>query len=98
MITRRALVSAAAALSVARPALAQGYPDKPIRLIVPSASGGPTDDAAELPVGGSAHRDAVSALIALGFKAADADQAVRRAALAINGKITTEALIKKALS
>ena len=44
------------------------------------------------------HRDAVAALIALGYKAADADQAVRRAALALNGKITTEALIKKALS
>src|SRR5215207_2378570 len=31
--------------------------------------------------GASAHRDAVSALIALGYKAADADQAIRRAAL-----------------
>lgn len=46
----------------------------------------------------SAHRDAVSALIALGYKAADADQAVRRAALSLSGKLTTEALIKKALS
>ncbi len=46
----------------------------------------------------SAHRDAVAALIALGYKAADADQAVRRAALALGGASTTEALIKKALS
>jgi len=46
----------------------------------------------------SAHGDAVAALIALGYKAADADQAVRHAALALGGKATTEALIKKALS
>jgi Holliday junction DNA helicase RuvA len=46
----------------------------------------------------SAHRDAVSALIALGYKAADADQAVRRASLALGANATTEALIKKALS
>jgi Holliday junction DNA helicase RuvA len=45
----------------------------------------------------SAHRDAAAALIALGYKAADADQAVRRAALALGAKATTEALIKKAL-
>lgn len=48
--------------------------------------------------GPSAHRDAVSALIALGYKAADADQAVRRAALGLGTKATTETLIKKALS
>ena len=48
--------------------------------------------------GDSAHRDAVAALIALGYKAADADQAVRRAALATSGPMTTEALIKRALS
>jgi holliday junction DNA helicase RuvA len=48
--------------------------------------------------GASTHRDAVSALIALGYKAADADQAVRRSALALGPQATTEALIKKALS
>jgi Holliday junction DNA helicase RuvA len=48
--------------------------------------------------GGSVHRDAVAALIALGYRAADADQAVRHAALALGPKATTEALIKKALS
>ena len=47
---------------------------------------------------GGTHRDAVSALIALGYKAADADQAVRRAALSLGATATTEALIKKALS
>lgn len=46
----------------------------------------------------SPHRDAVAALMALGYKGADADQAVRRAALALGASATTEALIKKALS
>lgn len=44
------------------------------------------------------HRDAVSALIALGYKAADADTAVRRASLALGTKATTELLIKKSLA
>jgi Holliday junction DNA helicase RuvA len=47
---------------------------------------------------GGPHRDAVAALIALGYKAADADQAVRHAALALGPKASTEALVKKALS
>ena len=50
------------------------------------------------PIGPSAHRDAVSALVALGYKGADADQAVRQAALALGAKATTEALIKRALN
>lgn len=60
-----------------------------------SAVGGAEPGAAP---GASTHRDAVSALIALGYKAADADQAVRRSALALGPQATTEALIKKALS
>jgi Holliday junction DNA helicase RuvA len=52
----------------------------------------------EVPASGpSAHRDAVAALIALGYKAADADEAVRHAVLALGATATTEALIKKAL-
>lgn len=62
-----------------------------------AASGTPAEAAAAAG-GSSAHRDAVAALIALGYKAADADQAVRRAALALGGHATTEALIKKALA
>ena len=45
----------------------------------------------------SNHRDAVSALIALGFKTQDADQAVRRSALALGPMATAEQLIKKSL-
>lgn len=44
------------------------------------------------------HRDAVAALIALGYKTVDADTAVRRAALALGAKATTETLVKKALT
>ena len=66
-----------------------------------SAAAAGTVDAAGAPAAGaeaSPHRDAISALIALGYKAADADQAVRKAALALGAKATTESLIKKALS
>ncbi|HSI08554.1 MAG: Holliday junction branch migration protein RuvA [Rariglobus sp.] len=42
-------------------------------------------------------RDAVMALSALGYKTADADEAIRRATLALGPKATTEQLIKKAL-
>jgi Holliday junction DNA helicase RuvA len=45
----------------------------------------------------SPHRDAVGALVALGYKTSDADQAVRRAVLALGPAATTEALVKKAL-
>jgi holliday junction DNA helicase RuvA len=60
----------------------------------PAAAGGP--EAAPTPA--NAHRDAAAALIALGYKAADADQAIRQASLALGAKATTEALIKKALA
>ncbi len=42
-------------------------------------------------------RDAVMALIALGYKMPDADRAVRQAWVALGSGATTEALIKKAL-
>jgi holliday junction DNA helicase RuvA len=45
----------------------------------------------------SAHSDAVAALVALGYKVGDADEAVRRASLALGASATTEAMIKKAL-
>ena len=47
--------------------------------------------------GDSRLRDAVLALSALGYKTADADEAVRRVMLALGPKATTEQLIKKAL-
>ncbi len=58
-----------------------------------SASGAPAGS----PHGDTKMRDAVLALTALGYKAADADEAIRRAALALGPKATTEQLIKKAL-
>ncbi len=42
-------------------------------------------------------RDAVMALVALGYKAAEADKSVRQAWVAMGPSATTEALIKKAL-
>lgn len=56
---------------------------------------------AETAAGGnetSPHRDAVAALMALGYKPATADEAVRRAVLALGPGAATEALIKKALA
>lgn len=53
--------------------------------------------AGEPPAGENKIRDAVLALTALGYKAADADKAVRQAWVALGAKASTEALIKKAL-
>jgi Holliday junction DNA helicase RuvA len=49
------------------------------------------------PAGENKIRDAVLALTALGYKAADADKAVRQAWVALGTSASTEALIKKAL-
>ena len=43
MMTRRLLLSVTIALALASPASAQTWPDKPIKLIVPFAAGGPID-------------------------------------------------------
>jgi len=52
---------------------------------------------APAPAGENKIRDAVLALTALGYKAADADKAVRQAWVALGAAASTEALIKKAL-
>lgn len=62
------------------------------------AAGGGGESATGAGDPSSPHRDAVSALVALGFRAADADQAVRRAALKMGPDASTELLVKQALS
>jgi Holliday junction DNA helicase RuvA len=59
---------------------------------MPARPGGELDPTADNRI-----NDAVLALTALGYKAADADKAVRQAWIALGPKATTEALIKKAL-
>jgi Holliday junction DNA helicase RuvA len=54
------------------------------------AAGGPAGEH-------SPHADAVAALVALGYKVGDADEAVRRASLALGNSATTESMIRKAL-
>ena len=54
-------------------------------------------DAAAPAAGENKIRDAVLALVALGYKAPDADKAVRQSLVALGPTATTEALIKKAL-
>jgi len=55
------------------------------------------DPSAPAPASDNRVNDAVLALTALGYKAADADKAVRQAWVALGSKASTEALIKKAL-
>ncbi len=49
------------------------------------------------PAGDNKLHDAVLALVALGYKAPDADKAVRQAVAALGASASTEALIKRAL-
>jgi Holliday junction DNA helicase RuvA len=58
----------------------------------------PTSGLTSGPSGSHRTADAVKALVALGYKAADADEAVRRASLALGIKASTEELIKRALA
>jgi Holliday junction DNA helicase RuvA len=60
-------------------------------------AGAATGDAARAP-GEDKVRDAVLALVALGYKAETADKAVRQALVALGASATTEALIKRALA
>ncbi|MGG5817406.1 Bug family tripartite tricarboxylate transporter substrate binding protein [Falsiroseomonas sp. HW251] len=50
MIARRSLLGALAPAGLARPALAQPYPNRPIRVVVPFAAGGLTDVVARIVV------------------------------------------------
>jgi Holliday junction DNA helicase RuvA len=68
------------------------------RLGAADTVGLPAADSAEASTTDTTQRDAVAALVALGYRPADADQAIRRAALSTTGAITTEALIKRVLS
>lgn len=65
------------------------------------ASGAPVGNATMAAVPGgdiaNAQRDAVMALMALGYKAVDADKVVRQAWVSLGPAATTEQLIKKAL-
>jgi Holliday junction DNA helicase RuvA len=51
----------------------------------------------ELPVEFVTYQDAVSALLTLGYKAIDADQAVRKASDSLGANASTEELIRRAL-
>ena len=68
------------------------------RVSAPGASSRAPAAADGAPAAGMPHADAVAALVALGYKVGDADEAVRRASLALGTKATTESLIKKALA
>lgn len=70
--------------------------------VVPAARGSPAVAGSETPPipgddDSNSQRDAVMALIALGYKAPDADKVVRQAWIALGPAATTEQLIKKAL-
>jgi len=69
------------------------FPSSPGNAAAATPASGPT----AAPAASSATRDAVMALMALGYKTPDADQAVRQAALSLGAKASTEQLIKKAL-
>jgi Holliday junction DNA helicase RuvA len=62
---------------------------------IAASTAGPGD--ASVGVVENAQRDAVMALIALGYKAVDADKIVRQSWIALGPTATTEQLIKKAL-
>lgn len=62
---------------------------------VQAGAAGPASPASAVP--NSPFQDAVAALVALGYKLADADRSIRKASQALGDDASTEALIKKAL-
>ena len=62
-----------------------------------TASAGASSGATAPPSSPSAYQDALTALLTLGYKATDADKAVRHAAEALGADVSTEELIRKAL-
>ncbi|OHE82468.1 MAG: Holliday junction DNA helicase RuvA [Verrucomicrobia bacterium RIFCSPLOWO2_12_FULL_64_8] len=67
------------------------------RFGAPAAGPVPLPAAPGVAAGAGRQHDAVLALLALGYKAAEADKAVRQAVLALGPAATTEQLIKQAL-
>ena len=63
----------------------------------PHSPAGAESSIAGSPANSNKIRDAVMALVALGYKAPDADKAVRQAGVSLGINATTETLIKKAL-
>lgn len=64
---------------------------------LPESNMGENPDKAVEDIGFIAYHDAVSALLTLGYKATDADQAIRKASDEIGKNASTEELIRKAL-
>ncbi|MDI1320747.1 MAG: Holliday junction branch migration protein RuvA [bacterium] len=72
--------------------------DKLSSVLLGTVTPSKSDSGSALPAGGDNKvRDAVLALVALGYKAPDADKAVRQALVGLGPTASTEALIKKAL-
>ena len=69
-----------------------------LRDLVVGSAAAPAAAAAPRAAGDDKVRDAVLALVALGYKAETADKSVRQALVALGPSATTEALIKRALA
>ena len=66
---------------------------EPLTVTSPETSTGDSEQVNDL----GHYQDALSALLTLGYKATDADQAIRKAADALGKGVSTEELIRKAL-
>ena len=73
--------------------LPKGSIAEPLPVSSPGAPTGDTEAINDL----GPYQDALSALLTLGYKATDADQAIRKAADALGKGVSTEELIRKAL-